>query len=144
MPTSTFEGLADPPLSIERWNLASRMLERVSVEVWLQTHNVCIFTLSVGNKYRCFFLQEYTTLLTPHRLKERAAGRPVVMMPNTLYSDDKSGNKSKKWHKIDRWCILFADLPREMNMKHANIHFLCCSDILSFLDMAIIPGLQRW
>ena len=42
MPTSTFEGLADPPLSIERWNPASRMLQRVSVEVWLQTCNVCI------------------------------------------------------------------------------------------------------
>ena len=32
--TSSFEGLADPPLSIEKWNSSSRMLERVSAEVW--------------------------------------------------------------------------------------------------------------
>ena len=66
----------------------------------------------------------------------RAAGRPVVMVPIILYSDDTSGNRSKKWHKMDSWCMLFAGLPRKINAQLASIHLMCCSDTLSFLDMA--------
>lgn len=86
--------------------------------------------------YTCYPLQEQTALLTPHHLKERASGRPVVMVPIILYSDDTSANKSKKWHKMDSWCLLFAGLPRETNAQLASIHLICCSDTLSFLDMA--------
>ena len=71
----------------------------------------------------------------PHHLKDKAAGRPVVMLPIILYSDDTSGNKSKKWHKFDSWCVLLAGLPREMNTQIPNIHFMCCSDTVSFLEM---------
>ena len=58
------------------------------------------------------------------------------MLPLILYSDDTSGNKSKKWHKFDSWCVLLAGLPREANTQIPNIHFVCCSDSLSFLEMA--------
>ena len=77
----------------------------------------------------------HTALLTSHRLKERAAGRPVVMVPIIPYSHDTSSNKPKKWHKMDSWCILFAGLPRETNAQLASIHLICCSDTVSFLDM---------
>ena len=32
--------------------------------------------------------------------------------------------------------LLFAGLPRQANGRHVNIHFVCCSDSVSFLDMA--------
>ena len=31
---------------------------------------------------------------------------------------------------------MFAGLPREQNAKINNIHFLCCSSVISALDMA--------
>lgn len=58
------------------------------------------------------------------------------MTPIILCSDDTSGNKSKKWHKFDSWCVLLAGLPREMNAQFSNIHFMSCSDTLSFLEMS--------
>lgn len=61
--------------------------------------------------------------------------KPVVMLPLVLFSDDTSGNKSKKWKKFDSWSVIFAGLPRQDNAKLCNIHFCCCSDIVSALDM---------
>ena len=39
-----------------------------------------------------------------------ANGKPVVVVPLLLYSDDTSGNKSKKWNKFDNWCTLLAGI----------------------------------
>ena len=58
------------------------------------------------------------------------------MLPIVLFSDDTSGNKSKKWHKFDSWSAMFAGLPRKENAKLTNIHFVTCSDVVSALDMA--------
>ena len=58
------------------------------------------------------------------------------MLPIILYSDDTSGNKSKKWHKVDTWCVLLAGLPQVMNAQFSNIHFMGCSDTVSFLEMS--------
>ena len=41
-------------------------------------------------------MQECSGYLEPHRLKQKAAGKSVVMVPLIIYSDDTSGNKSKK------------------------------------------------
>lgn len=57
-------------------------------------------------------------------------------MPLILYSDDTSGNLSKKWHKFDSWCVLIAGLSRRLNAQLHNIHLLCCSDTVPFLEMA--------
>lgn len=58
------------------------------------------------------------------------------MLPLVLFTDDTSGNRSKKWHKFDSWSLMFASLPRHENAKVSNIHFICCSDVVSALDMA--------
>lgn len=59
-----------------------------------------------------------------------------MMLPLVLFSDDTSGNKSKKWHKFDSWSVIFAGLSREENAKIHNLHFCCCSDEVSAMDMA--------
>ena len=65
------------------------------------------------------------------------------MLPIILFSDDTSGNVSKKWHKFDSWSVMFAGLPRHENSRIANIHFCCCSDVVSAVDMteALAPEL---
>ena len=44
------------------------------------------------------------------------------MLPLILFTDDTSGNKSKKWHKFESWYLLLAGLGS--------------SDSISALDMA--------
>ena len=70
-----------------------------------------------------------------YTLRAKAAGRPVVMMPIVLFTDDTSGNRSKKWHLFDSWSLILAGLPRRENAKFSNIHFISCSDTVSALDM---------
>ena len=50
------------------------------------------------------------------------------MAPIVLYSDDTSGNRSKKWNKFDCWCMSVAGLPLCEARKIENIHFLSCSN----------------
>lgn len=83
--------------------------------------------------------------LAPHPFKERASGKPVVMLPLVLFTDDTSGNRSKKWHKFDSWSIMFSGLSHCENAKLSNIHFCCCSDTASAVDMtvALAPELTK-
>lgn len=77
-------------------------------------------------------MQEYNAFTTPHVLKAVAANRPVVMLPLILYSDDTSGNRSKRWNKFDSWCLKLAGLPNNENQKLHNIHHLCSSNKVIF------------
>ena len=81
-------------------------------------------------------MQEYLACFKPHPMKEKAAGRPVIMLPLVLFSDDTSGNKSKKWHKFDSWSVMLAGLSRHENSKISNLYFSCCSDVLSAMEMS--------
>lgn len=67
------------------------------------------------------YKKDYVAYLDPHPLRDKAAGRPVVMLPLVLFSDDTSGNKSKKWHKFDSWSVMLAGLP---HFADALIKFL--------------------
>ena len=73
-------------------------------------------------------------MLTAHPCKERSAGQPVVCSPILLYTDDTSGNLTKKWNKFDVWCLLLGGLPRSENAKHENIHFLACFNSVSGMN----------
>ncbi|KAL5457269.1 hypothetical protein EMCRGX_G034516 [Ephydatia muelleri] len=77
--------------------------------------------------------QETAAYLSSHPLKEKF-NKPVVMLPLILFTDDTSGNKSKKWHKFDSWYMSLAGLPRHLSARQENIHFICCSDVLSALE----------
>ena len=60
----------------------------------------------------------------------------MIVAPLILFSDDTSGNRSKKWNKFDYWCLTLACLPvSEARMFH-NMHFLTCSNRLSSLEIA--------
>ena len=74
-------------------------------------------------------------LVSSHPLKEAAGGLPVVVAPVVLYSDDTSGNKSKKWNKFDLWAMMLAGLPRKLNSQLEHIHFITCSNQVPPLDM---------
>jgi len=54
-------------------------------------------------------------LASCHRFKANAHGLPVVMVSLVLYSDDISGNRSKKWNKSDVWAMMLAGLPLAEN-----------------------------
>ena len=79
-------------------------------------------------------------------LKDAAGGLPIVMAPVILYSDDTSGNKSKKWNKFDLWAMMLAGLPRVLNRQLEHIYFIACSNQVSAMDMAgaIAQDLQRF
>lgn len=69
-----------------------------------------------------------------HPLKH--CGLPVVLAPLLIYSDDTSGNRSKKWNKFDIWCMTLACLPKHEARKFENIHFISCSNQLSAIQMS--------
>ena len=69
--------------------------------------------------------QECAEYLAEHRLRDKAAGKPVVTVPLVLYTDDTSG---RTWHLFNSWSIRLAGLPRSHNSQLGNIHFVCCSD----------------
>ena len=71
-----------------------------------------------------------------HPLKQSCNGLPVVTVPLVLFSDDTSGNRSKKWNKFDYWSMTLAGLPiREARSFH-NMYFLNCSNRLTALEIA--------
>lgn len=67
------------------------------------------------------------------------------MVPLILFSDDTSGNRSKKWNKFDNWALMLAGLPKAENFKSENIHLIAASNLVSAVDMseAIVPDLEK-
>ena len=59
----------------------------------------------------------------------------MVMSPIVLFSDDTSGNRSKKWNKFDSWCMSMAGLPIKIARQFCNIHLLACSNKVTALEM---------
>lgn len=62
-----------------------------------------------------------------------------------MYSDDTSGNKSKKWNKFEVFCVTLACLPKHDARKFNNIHFVTCSNQLSAIDLSkpIVEDLMK-
>ena len=62
-----------------------------------------------------------------------------------MYSDDTSGNKSKKWNKFELFCITLACLPKHEARKLNNIHYVTCSNQLSAIELSkpIVEDLQK-
>ena len=58
-------------------------------------------------------------------------GNPIVIAPLCIYSDDTSGNRSKKWNKFDVWCASLACLSKYKAREVTNIFFIGCSNRIS-------------
>lgn len=61
---------------------------------------------------------------------------PVIVVPINLFTDDSSGNRSKKWNQFNCWTLMLAGLPHHENARLHNIHLLSYSNRVSVLDMA--------
>ncbi|KAH9810625.1 hypothetical protein DFH28DRAFT_1132026 [Melampsora americana] len=60
--------------------------------------------------------------------RNRAKGLIIKHIPITLYSDDTSGNVSKKWNKHMSIFFTLSGLPPKMTNQEYNIHFLATSN----------------
>ena len=82
--------------------------------------------------------------MQPHPMKEKATGLPVVTLPIVIFTDDTSGNRSKKWNKFEWWGFILGGLPQRESRKPSNIHFISCSNTVPLLEMAepIVQQLQ--
>ncbi|KAI8136692.1 hypothetical protein BJV82DRAFT_547949, partial [Fennellomyces sp. T-0311] len=61
--------------------------------------------------------------------------KKVRVIPLNLFSDDTSGNTSKKWNKFDSWSMVPAALPLAERNKRENTFLLCVHNRLSAIDM---------
>lgn len=71
-----------------------------------------------------------------HPLKEESDNLMVTMVPLILFSDDVSGNRSKKWNGLDVWVMLLAGLSKDENAKLHNIHLITASNKVKTLELA--------
>ena len=126
VPISDVLSLCETPLSLLRHDHSTQTLKRVDEEVRMHLSSINAHVVDL----LC------TGILIAFETPPYEDGRPVVMVPIVLFSDDTSGNKSKKWHKFDSWSFILAGLPRHENSRIPNIHFCCCSDVVSAMDMS--------
>lgn len=74
-------------------------------------------------------------MIKENKWKCLSKGYHVTMVPLVLFSDDVSGNVSKKWNKFDVWAMLLPGLPRTSNSHLENIHFLGASNLVGPMEM---------
>ena len=63
-------------------------------------------------------MQEMDAYCVPHHMKAKSAGKLVYALPLVLFSDDTSGNKSKKWPTFISWYLKLAGLSRQTSLKN--------------------------
>ncbi|KAG2209348.1 hypothetical protein INT45_010623 [Circinella minor] len=59
----------------------------------------------------------------------------VRVVPLNLFTDDTSGNRSKKWNKFESWSMVPAGLPLEDRNKCENTFLVCLHNRLSAVQM---------
>ena len=60
-----------------------------------------------------------------------AGGRQTLTLPLVISLDETSGNRSKKWNKLETYSFFLASLPREEITKFSNINFVCVSNLVN-------------
>lgn len=79
--------------------------------------------------------QKLQQLCDDNHLKDRAYGRRIINVPIVLFSDDMSGNQSKRWNKHEVWYCYLGGLPFAEAQKEFNIHFLGTSNVCSSMEL---------
>ncbi|KAH9807063.1 hypothetical protein DFH28DRAFT_1229446 [Melampsora americana] len=87
--------------------------------------------LPLNGRYGTAMLQKcddgYHKIVIPNPWRQKANGKVIRHVPITLYSDDTSGNVSKKWNKHMSYYFTLSGLPPGMTNQQYNIHFLATS-----------------
>ncbi|XP_028393607.1 uncharacterized protein LOC114517954 [Dendronephthya gigantea] len=69
--------------------------------------------------------------LQVHMDKSRTGGEnPSSVVPLLVFSDETSGNTTKKWNRLESFSMSMAGLTRKEFRKMENIHFLSTSNIV--------------
>ncbi|KAH9807622.1 hypothetical protein DFH28DRAFT_914221, partial [Melampsora americana] len=77
----------------------------------------------------------YVEIPLPNPWRLKAQGKVIRNVPITIYSDDTSGNVSKKWNKHMSYYFTLSALPPGMTNQVFNIHFLATSNKSSALEL---------
>ena len=78
----------------------------------------------------CWF-QEARDILQPHIDKTLSGGKnPSFTVPLLVFSDETSGNTTKKWNRLESFSLSLAGLPRNEIRKTENIHFVSTSNVV--------------
>lgn len=72
----------------------------------------------------------------PNAWRLKATGRLIRHVPLVLYSNDASGNISKKWNQHMSFYSTLAGLPPKLSNQDYNINFLATSNCASALEQA--------
>ncbi|KAI7871419.1 uncharacterized protein EV154DRAFT_529593, partial [Mucor mucedo] len=64
----------------------------------------------------------------------------VRVLPITLFSDDTSGNRSKKWNCFESWIMNIAAFPLDESNKYEN-HFFFCTNNYEVTAMEMVKPL---
>lgn len=66
--------------------------------------------------------KESADYLAPHHMKIAGGGVPRITIPLLVFSDETSGNTTKKWNRLETFSLSFAGLPcwnpNQENRKH--------------------------
>ena len=77
-----------------------------------------------------------------HPIRQTAKGLPVTTVPLILYTDDTSGNRSRKWNKFDNWALLLAGEDVCMHSQCYNNESTTGADasveVLKLYDMKLL------
>lgn len=76
------------------------------------------------------------SLPLPNPWRKKANGLEIKHVPLNLYSDDTSGNVSKKWNKHMSFLATLAGLPPDLTNQEYHMHFLATSNSASALELA--------
>ncbi len=72
---------------------------------------------------------------TPHPTKHLADGKETLTLPIVIFSDKTSGNRSKKWNRLETYSFFLAGLPGKEVTKFSNINFICASNLVNSVTM---------
>jgi hypothetical protein len=71
----------------------------------------------------------------PNPWRKKADGKIIRHIPITLYSDDTSGNVSKKFNKHISFYFTLSGLPPHISNQEFNCHFLSTSNRATVLEI---------
>jgi hypothetical protein len=72
----------------------------------------------------------------PNPWRTKSKGRIIQHVPITLYADDTSGNRSKRWNKHVFFCFTLSGLPPALTDMDYNCHFVTASNEAGPLELA--------